>query len=213
MNTELMKKAEAIVSRSTMHTVSDSEGTADWVMSLMDEDGYPNASMITAAKADGFQWIAFCTAINLNKPNRAKKNPRACVYLFDKESCAFINELDGYQLSVHSQVWMILGGVIAGERAKELLLSCLSDGEAKQPVTPYMRHYVAEAMLKLGMRDEAVQYLKKYWGGMIELGADTFWEAYVPENPEFSPYDDRMINSLCHAWSCTPSYFIRKYGL
>lgn len=134
-------------------------------------------------------------------------------YLFDKESCAFINELDGYQLSVHSQVWMILGGVIAGERAKELLLSCLSDGEAKQPVTPYMRHYVAEAMLKLGMRDEAVQYLKKYWGGMIELGADTFWEAYVPENPEFSPYDDRMINSLCHAWSCTPSYFIRKYGL
>ena len=91
MNTELMKKAEAIVSRSTMHTVSDSEGTADWVMSLMDEDGYPNASMITAAKADGFQWIAFCTAINLNKPNRAKKNPRACVYLFDKESFSGIS--------------------------------------------------------------------------------------------------------------------------
>ena len=76
-----------------------------------------------------------------------------------------------------------------------------------------MRHYVIEAMLKLGMKSEAVQYLKKYWGGMVELGADTFWEAYIPDDLDFSPYKDRMINSLCHAWSCTPSYFIRKYGL
>ncbi len=47
----------------------------------------------------------------------------------------------------------------------------------------------------------------------IKFGADTFWEAYIPDNLEFSPYKDRMINSLCNAWSCTPSYFIRKYGL
>lgn len=85
--------------------------------------------------------------------------------------------------------------------------------KAKQPVTPYMRHYVTEAMLKLDMKDEAVQYLKKFWGGMLECGADTFWEAYIPDDLDFSPYEDRMINSLCHAWSCTPSYFIRKYGM
>ena len=125
----------------------------------------------------------------------------------------FVNPLDNGQLSVHSQVWMILGGVITGEKAKKLLLSCLDNKEFKQPVTPYMRHYVIEAMLKLGMKSEAVQYLKKFWGGMVELGADTFWEAYIPDDLEFSPYNDRMINSLCHAWSCTPSYFIRKHGL
>ena len=55
------------------------------------------------------------------------------------------------------------------------------------------------------------EYIKLIWGGMIELGADTFYEVYVPDDPEFSPYGDRKINSLCHAWSCTPSYFIRKY--
>ncbi len=134
-------------------------------------------------------------------------------YLYDESKKLFVNPLDNGQFSVHSQVWMILGGVINGEKAKKLLLSCLDNKEFKQPVTPYMHHYVIEAMLKLNMKDEAVQYLKKIWGGMVELGADTFWEAFIPDDLDFSPYNDRMINSLCHAWSCTPSYFIRKYGL
>ncbi len=134
-------------------------------------------------------------------------------HLYNESKKVFVNNLDNNQQSVHSQVWMILGGVISDDDAKKLLIKCLDNKEFKQPVTPYMRHYVIEAMLKLSMKDEAVQYLKKFWGGMIELGADTFWEAYIPDNLEFSPYKDRMINSLCHAWSCTPSYFIRKYGL
>jgi len=134
-------------------------------------------------------------------------------HLYDEEANAFINKLDNGQFSVHSQVWMILGGVINGREAEELLVSCLDSKDAKQSVTPYMRHYVTEALFKLNLKDEAVQYLKKFWGGMLEQGADTFWEAYIPENLDFSPYDNRVINSLCHAWSCTPSYFIRKYGL
>ncbi len=134
-------------------------------------------------------------------------------HLYDENVKAFINDLDNRQLSVHSQIWMILGGVINAEEAKKLLLSCLANEKAKQPVTPYMRHYVTEAMIKLGMEENVVQYLKNLWGGMLELGADTFWEAYIPDDLDFSPYEDRMINSLCHAWSCTPSYFIRKYGL
>lgn len=134
-------------------------------------------------------------------------------HLYNEKKKIFVNDADNNQLSVHSQVWMILGGVVDGEDAKEILLKTLADENAKQPCTPYMHHYVIEAMMKLGMKNEAVLYLKKYWGGMIELGADTFWEAYIPNEPDFSPYNDRMINSLCHAWSCTPSYFIRKYNL
>lgn len=134
-------------------------------------------------------------------------------HLYNEKKKMFVNDADNNQLSVHSQVWMILGGAVDGEDAKEILLKTLADENAKQPCTPYMHHYVIEAMMKLGMKNEAVLYLKKYWGGMIELGADTFWEAYIPDEPDFSPYNDRMINSLCHAWSCTPSYFIRKYNL
>ena len=76
-----------------------------------------------------------------------------------------------------------------------------------------MMHYVIEAMFKLGMKKEATAYIKNFWGGMLDRDADTFFEAYVPDDPDFSPYGDRLSNSLCHAWSCTPSYFIRKYSL
>ena len=133
--------------------------------------------------------------------------------LFDGERGIFINDTDGKQISVHSQVWMILGGVIGGEEAKRALESTLNNPEAKQPFTPYMHHYVIEALMLLGMRREATDYIKEIWGGMLERGAETFWEVYVPNDPEFSPYGDRMVNSLCHAWSCTPAYFIRRYGL
>ena len=134
-------------------------------------------------------------------------------HLYDEEKKLFVNALDRNKLSVHSQVWMILGGVIEGEAAKFALMKTLESPEALKPLTPYMLHYVIEAMLKLGMKAEATAYIKKFWGGMLELGADTFFEAYAPDNPDFSPYGDRLSNSLCHAWSCTPAYFIRKYGL
>lgn len=81
-----LKKAEEIVNGSTMYTVGETGLGADWVMALTDEDGYPAASMITVARADGFNWIVFCTGTGWNKPTRAERDPRACIYLFDKES-------------------------------------------------------------------------------------------------------------------------------
>ncbi len=132
-------------------------------------------------------------------------------YLFNEEKAVFENDVDGRQLSVHSQVWMILGGALSKEEGRYALQATLDNEGAKQPVTPYMRHYVMEAMLKLEMKDEAIDYLKKIWGAMVDMDADTYFEVYVPGDPEFSPYSDRMVNSLCHAWSSTPAYFIRNY--
>lgn len=51
---------------------------------------YPG-SMKSKTRADGLNWIAFCTGLGWNKPNRAKKDPRACVYLFDKASFSGIS--------------------------------------------------------------------------------------------------------------------------
>lgn len=99
------------------------------------------------------------------------------------------------------------------QKAQNLLKSILNNKDAKQPFTPYMWHYVLEAMFKIGLNDLAVCTIKEFWGGMINSGADTFYEVYVPSDPEFSPYGDRMNNSLCHAWSCSPAYFIRKLKL
>ena len=79
--------------------------------------------------------------------------------------------------------------------------------------TPYMYHHVTEALFEAGLKEEAIRLLKSYWGEMLRLGADTFWEAFEPENPDYSPYGNPIVSSYCHAWSCTPVYLIHKYLL
>ena len=36
-------------------------------------------------------------------------------------------------------------------------------------------------------------------------------EAFDPDQPEYSPYGSPIVNSYCHAWSCTPVYLLKKY--
>ena len=131
--------------------------------------------------------------------------------LYDKEKGAFVNHKDGHQYSVHSAVWMVLGGVVKDGEAKRILTEAVESENSLKPFTPYMHHYLIEAYIKAGMKDKARELLLEYWGTMADRGADTFQEVFVKDDAEFSPYGDRMINSMCHAWSCTPSYFIRKY--
>ena len=83
--------------------------------------------------------------------------------------------------------------------------------DAVEMVTPYMYHYYIEALIGCGAKEEALRVMRDYWGGMAKLGADTFWELYNPKNPDESPYGGTIVNSYCHAWSCAPAYFLRKY--
>ncbi|MCX6908148.1 MAG: hypothetical protein NTY01_08905, partial [Verrucomicrobia bacterium] len=64
--------------------------------------------------------------------------------------------------------------------------------------------------LEAGLREEASRHMQSYWGGMIKKGADTFWEVYIPEDDFASPYKSHLMNSYCHAWSCTPTYLLRR---
>ena len=52
-----------------------------------------------------------------------------------------------------------------------------------------------------------------YWGGMIDVGADTFWEAFVKDDPYVSPYNDVIMNSACHAWRLYAGIFYKKIRL
>lgn len=83
----------------------------------------------------------------------------------------------------------------------------------KNIATPYMYHHVTQALFEANLTDEAVKLMKSYWGKMVQLGADTFWEAFNPEKPEYSPYGSPLLTSYCHAWSCTPVYLIEKHLL
>jgi alpha-L-rhamnosidase len=115
------------------------------------------------------------------------------------------------QVSWSSQIWMVLADVFDVDQARKLMEQLLTDRPSVKMVTPYMHHHLVDALLHVGLKDKAENHLKEYWGSMISLGADTFWELFDPENPSYSPYGSLLINSYCHAWSCTPTYFLRKH--
>lgn len=117
---------------------------------------------------------------------------------------------DASQISWASQAWMILAKVVEGDCAMDVMRTLLNCPDAIRPAGPYLWHYVIEAMLSAGMKAEAVSLMRDYWGGMLARGADTFWEVYDPDQPYLSPYKNHIMNSYCHAWSCTPAWFIRR---
>ncbi len=117
------------------------------------------------------------------------------------------------QISAASQVWMVLADAGTPEQARQAMRRALSLHGRAHMTTPYMHHYFVMALLKVGLRAEAEQHLKDYWGGMLDAGADTFWECWEPEKPCSSPYGGLIVNSFCHAWSCTPAYIIEKHLL
>ena len=117
------------------------------------------------------------------------------------------------QASWASQAWMILSGVASADEGRTALKAIAELPDAVRPITPYLYHYVLDAMLACGMKAQALELIQSYWGGMIRDGADTFWEVYNPANPSLSPYGSLLVNSYCHAWSCTPAWFLRARGL
>lgn len=129
-------------------------------------------------------------------------------YLFDKQHQLYICD---DQFSMHSQIWMVLAECGSVDERVAILTNIIENKLDVKLITPYAQHFFVEALFSVGMSNEAQQLIEKYWGGMLKLGADTFWELFDPEDLESSPYGSHLANSYCHAWSCTPIYFIDKY--
>lgn len=144
-------------------------------------------------------------------PDLVKRMRRASRRAFyDADAGVVVSGLQR-QVSYLSQVWMILSGTLTPKEGARAMTAVLSDPTACCPGSPYAYHYVIEALIACGMRDEAREQLLEYWGGMVGRGADTFWEVYDPMDDCKSPYGFYPVNSYCHAWSCTPVYFINTY--
>ena len=72
MNKEIIARAGEIIAQNT-----GSKGHC--VLALLDENGWPTASTISPAKAQGIEWITFCTGLTGNSAKRAQASSRACV--------------------------------------------------------------------------------------------------------------------------------------
>lgn len=135
---------------------------------------------------------------------------KAVSHFWDEEQGFFVSGKER-QVSWSSQAWMVLADVFDKEKSRKLMLHLLEENPSMGVATPYAYHHVIEALLHVDEKEKALELLRTYWGGMIKLGADTFWEAFDPKDTNASPYGNAQVNSFCHAWSCTPAWLLREY--
>ena len=181
----------------------------DWNLSL-NKQASAQAIWLYCAKAA----LELCDRLGNARPNglealivgRAEAMRKAW---FDEARGVFVSGADR-QVSWASQVWAVLAGVVEGDQAAKCLEAVRHIPDAVGMVTPYMMHHYIEALCCAGHRAEALDALRSYWGAMVDYGADTFWELFNPDDPDESPYGSPVVNSYCHAWSCTPTWFLRS---
>ena len=83
MEQEIIARAGEIINSKTGYIDNGMGGYA--ALALIDEEGYPTASTLTIAKADGIKWLTFCTSLGRNAVKRIQKDNRASVCINSSE--------------------------------------------------------------------------------------------------------------------------------
>lgn len=124
---------------------------------------------------------------------------------------------------------MTLSGEVPAAEACD---KCIMSGGAAGFSTFY-GYYMLEAMAAAGRYSEAMDMIRSYWGGMLDLGATTFWENFdlswkdnaaridslVPEGKkdvhrDYGGYCYKGFrHSLCHGWASGPTSWLSRHVL
>jgi hypothetical protein len=126
-----------------------------------------------------------------------------------------------------TNAYAVLSGVAGESQYAAIWRNVLSQvGKPKYDTTittPYYGFYVATAMAEMGHRQEALDWIRKYWGGMVQEGATSFWEGYNTTWFKGSLFhaslqaDDisGFMVSLAHGWSsgATPWLMAQVLGI
>lgn len=157
--------------------------------------------------------------------------------LNDKEMCEFCRkEADrirsftfDYKDAKASAALSVLAGLRDAEEVNEKVLKA---GGARN-MSSYMGYYILSARAKAGDIAGALECMKEYWGGMLALGATTFWEDFdvewmkdaapidrFPKEGEIDIHGTKgkycykgFRHSLCHGWASGPVSWLSQYVL
>jgi hypothetical protein len=123
---------------------------------------------------------------------------------------------------------LCLADILPEGRASELLLK----GGSKNFSTFY-GYYMLQALAKGGEYEKSMNIIREYWGGMLALGATTFWEDFnlewvdnvgrIDELPAESKKDIHadygdycykgLRHSFCHGWASGPTAWLTEHVL
>jgi hypothetical protein len=124
---------------------------------------------------------------------------------------------------------MALAGILPAEKANKEIIAV---GGAKNFST-FFGYYMLQAQAMAGDYQGAIDNIRNYWGGMLKLGATTFWEDFnldwtanasgitdiVPVgkrdiHKDFGDYCYKNLrHSLCHGWSSGPTAWLSQHVL
>jgi len=120
--------------------------------------------------------------------------------------------------------------VLAGFRdAKDVYDQCFA-GNLPRGLSTFLGCFVLDACAKAGHWKEALEYMRQYWGGMLSVGATSFWEHFdlnwlndagridelVPEGKHdiHGEYGEGCFksyrNSFCHGWGSMPAEWLTR---
>lgn len=104
------------------------------------------------------------------------------------------------------------------------------EGNSAEEMSCFIGYYVLKAKAMLGEYTDALDIIREYWGGMIKMGATTFWEDFDIKWMENAAGIDKITpdgmndvhgdfgkhcytgfrHSLCHGWSSGPTPFLSE---
>jgi len=130
---------------------------------------------------------------------------------WDFEKRCFRDNLTGTTYSVHSNLFAVRAGIVTPEQlsgirarvADELRTPFINgyDPSGGYRVSSHFCFYILEGLYKAGLANTAESLMREGWGYFLARGAKT--------TPEFF----NMEQSLCHAWSASPAYYLSKHVL
>lgn len=141
------------------------------------------------------------------------------IYWNESKQALVHSRVDGKQtenVTRYANMFSIFFDYFNEQQKQAVKKSVLLNNNIQKITTPYMRFYELEALCAMGEQDYVLKEMKDYWGGMLKLGATSFWEEYNPAKKgveHYAMYGREFGKSLCHAWGASPIYLLGKYYL
>lgn len=197
----------------------------DWADGYMDKQGELSFEQILFCRS--LETMALCAELTNNNEDKAKYNKlsgdlreKLIPAFWDEDQHALVhNRLKNVQqpeITRYSNMFAVFFDYLTHNQKQSVKSSVLLNDSIMKITTPYMRFYELEALCELGEYDLVMSEMKDYWGGMIKVGATSFWEKYNPEDEgteHLTMYGRPYGKSLCHSWGASPIYLLGKYYL
>jgi len=120
------------------------------------------------------------------------------------------------QLTKHANMFALTFNYLTPEQRENVIQNVMLNPGVSPIRTPYMRFHELAVLCESGEHEFVLNEMLAYWGGMLDLGATTFWEEYDPSVTglkHYEMYEMPYGKSLCHAWGASPLYIVGKYFL